>query len=106
MNAAPMKNELSPWFEPGVEPVHEGVYRRQFPGGPYSCWAQGRWYGDAASPDAAAATGKPSRHAKLPWAGLSSPPDAPCFRCRGHGVIDLGVDAESDADLIELCPEC
>ena len=34
------------------------------------------------------------------------PSPAPCATCRGHTVIDRGVDIESGADLIAECPDC
>lgn len=89
-----------------AEPVREGVYWRAFPGGPYSCWSQGRWYGDAPTPDTAAAERKLSRHPQLPWAGLALPSSSPCLMCRGQGVRDLGFDEETGNDLIDDCPEC
>jgi hypothetical protein len=33
-------------------------------------------------------------------------PYACCATCRGHTVLDRGVDGETGADLIEECPEC
>jgi len=98
--------ESTGWFTAATEPVREGVYRRQSPAGPFSCWAQGQWYGDAATPETAAKQRSPSKHQAMAWSGLTTPPDTPCLLCRGHGVIDFGIDAESGEDLIDPCPEC
>ena len=97
---------LTDWFEADVQPAREGVFQRRFPAGPYSCWSGDRWYGDSLSPAAAALEQKPSRHQAVPWRGLVSEPSEPCWACRGHTVIDLGFDAETEADLIDECPEC
>jgi hypothetical protein len=97
---------LTSWFEGGDVPVRSGVYRRRWPGGPYTCWDGERWRGDAGTPEAAAANEGTSRWPAAAWQGLVDPPATPCLTCRGHTVIDRGVDADSDADLISECPDC
>ena len=97
---------LTPWLPATARPVREGVYSRAAPAGPYACWSGSTWYGDAASAAAAAARVEPSAHQSAAWRGLSSPPETPCFACKGHTVIDRGVDPETQRDLIEECPEC
>ena len=94
------------WLDPDVKPVHPGVYRRQWPGGPYACWDGRRWRADAATPEAAAAKEGISPHVDAPWQGLSTPPAAPCLTCKGHSVVDRGVDEDTGADLITECPDC
>ena len=97
---------LTPWLPATQQPVREGVYRRAAPAGPYACWSGRTWYGDAPTAAAAAARAEPSAVQSAAWRGLSSPPQAPCFACKGHTVIDRGVDPETQRDLIEECPEC
>jgi hypothetical protein len=96
----------TPWFDPGVRPVHVGVYRRRWPGGPYACWDGERWRADAATPEVAAAHEAASRVQDAPWQGLADAPAVLCLTCRGHSVIDRGVDEETGADLISECPDC
>lgn len=98
--------QATPWFDGHTEPLREGPYQRQYPAGPYSCWAQGRWYGDAATPQAAAAARTPSRRQHAAWRGLDTASEAPCAMCRGSKVVDLGFDAESGDDLIADCIDC
>jgi hypothetical protein len=97
---------LTPWLDGSASPVHEGVYRRRSPAGPYACWSAEGWHLDSPTPAQAAGQKALSRHATAAWRGLSTPSALPCKACRGHGVIDWGVDAESGRDLIEECPEC
>ncbi|MEO8922169.1 MAG: hypothetical protein ABI330_04995 [Caldimonas sp.] len=97
---------LTPWIDGATPPAREGVYRRRSPAGIYACWDGSTWYVDSSTPGAAAAQVERSVRQKAPWRGLSMAPAAPCFACRGHTVIDRGVDAKSGRDLIEECPEC
>ncbi|MCR5869052.1 hypothetical protein [Aquincola sp. J276] len=98
--------QATPWFDGHDPPAREGPYQRRYPAGPYSCWAQGRWYGDAATPQAAAAARSASRWQHAAWRGVSTPSDAPCAACRGSKLIDLGFDAETGDDLIAACADC
>lgn len=97
---------LTPWLSGSVEPIHEGVYRRRSPAGPYSCWSAQRWYGDQPSPRRAAAQRETSRHQSEAWRGLVAGSDETCGTCRGQTVIDRGYDVEADVDLIGECPDC
>jgi hypothetical protein len=97
---------LTPWIDGALTPAREGVYQRRSPAGPYACWDGATWYFDSPSAPAAAAQVEPSALQAAAWRGLTEAPAAPCFACRGHTVIDRGVDAESGLDLIEECPEC
>ncbi|MEP7057026.1 MAG: hypothetical protein ABI809_04555 [Caldimonas sp.] len=97
---------LTAWIAGLEPPRREGVYMRHSPAGPYSCWSGDRWFGDAAVPEAAAASRQPSKYRSAPWRGLATAPSEPCWSCRGHTVIDRGYDAESDVDLIDECIEC
>ena len=94
------------WFDPDTRPVHQGVYQRRFPAGPYSCWDGTRWFGDATNAARAASGSAPSPHQDIGWRGLVHPSAAPCLSCRGHGVVDFGVDEESGEDLFAPCEEC
>lgn len=96
----------TPWIDGLLQPVREGVYARRAPAGPYSCWDGAAWYADAATPAAAAAQLARSPWQRAPWRGLTQAPAVPCFACRGHTVIDRGVDTETGRDLIDECPEC
>ena len=102
MKAAP----VTPWFDDAVHPVHVGVYRRRWPGGPFTCWDGERWRADAATPEVAAAHEAESRVQQAAWQGLADAPAVLCLTCRGHSVIDRGVDEETGADLISECPDC
>lgn len=103
---SPGSHELTPWLSGEEQPLREGVYRRQFPAGPYSCWGGDRWLQDANTPQAAAAQLSMSPHQRTAWRGLTEASGLPCASCRGHGVIDRGVDPESGRDLITECPDC
>ncbi len=108
MHKAPLQNNillLTGWLI-DVLPAHEGVYARQAPAGPYSCFTGDRWFGDAATPAAAAASRLESPRQRAAWRGLVARPDEVCGTCRGHSLIDHGVDAESGRDLIQECPDC
>jgi hypothetical protein len=96
--------EATAWLDARDPPVREGVYRRQAPAGPYSCWSAEQWFGDAPSVAAAAAARRPSTWQHARWAGISQAPDEPCALCRGLTVIDHGHDEAGD--LIDECPEC
>jgi hypothetical protein len=94
------------WFSGSVRPVHEGVYQRRFPAGPYSCWSGQRWFGDAATAAVAATALEASRYPSAEWRGLRTPSSLPCAACRGHGVIDQGEDDPAGWPLLRDCPEC
>lgn len=98
--------QATPWFDGQATPLREGPYRRRHPAGPYSCWAQGRWYGDAPSPEAAAQARRPSRRQHAAWRGVAGNTGQPCSICRGSRVVDLGFDEESGRDLIDDCLDC
>lgn len=106
MKAPPRSTpQLTDWLPGTKAPAHEGVYRRRPPAGPFSCWAQGRWWGDAERPDDAAREHRPSQHQAAAWRGLAQPSAEPCLLCRGHGVIDRHGEGDDEA-RIEECPEC
>ena len=94
------------WFDASERPAHAGVYERRAPAGPFSCWDGARWRRDAASAAAAARQQAASAMQRAPWRGLVHASAAPCATCRGHTVLDRGVDVDSGADLIEECPDC
>lgn len=96
----------TPWFDASTPPVREGPYRRRYPAGPFSCWTGQAWYGDAHSPQAAAAAKQASRHQQVPWQGLARLSDLPCSACKGHGVIDLGDDDAQGWPLLRECATC
>lgn len=95
---------LTDWLAARVSPVHPGVYLRESPAGPYACWDGRRWRADAATPHAAASQAGTSARPRARWRGLSAAPSAPCLTCKGHTVVDHGV--EGDTDLISECPDC
>jgi hypothetical protein len=97
---------LTSWLGGQQTPARAGVYARRAPAGPYACWDGARWRADADAPAAAARQQRTSRLQHAAWRGLALPSVAPCATCRGHTVLDRGVDAESGADLIEECPDC
>ncbi|MEO6895366.1 MAG: hypothetical protein ABI218_01830 [Caldimonas sp.] len=99
-------SKVTPWLGGDVSPVRAGVYERRAPAGPYACWDGSRWRADASRPDDASRETNPSRFDRAAWRGLAEPSAAPCATCRGHGVVDRGIDVESGADLIEECPDC
>jgi hypothetical protein len=99
--------ETTDWLPGHLKPVHEGVYRRHFPGGPYACWsAHQGWRRDASSPEEAAAESRLAKQQNLKWRGRTRPSSQPCGTCRGQGVLDRGVDPDSGRDLIGECPDC
>ena len=100
------RTQATPWFDGDQEPLREGPYQRRAPAGPYSCWAQGRWFGDAASPQAAAASRRASRWQHAAWRGLAASSGLPCSTCRGSKLIDLGFDEETGEDRISDCIDC
>lgn len=97
---------LTGWLPAATPPVHAGVYLREAPAGPYACWDGLRWRADAATPQAAASQSGRSSRPRARWRGLSVAPDAPCLTCKGHTVVDHGVDPHSETDLITECPDC
>ena len=98
--------ERTAWFDAATAPPRPGVYERSAPAGPYACWDGTLWRADAGTPAAAASRQRASPTQHTAWRGLASASAAPCATCRGHTVVDRGVDAESGADLIEECPDC
>ncbi|HEY4956837.1 MAG TPA: hypothetical protein VII31_03410 [Caldimonas sp.] len=102
----PTGARLTSWLDGAQRPARAGVYQRRPPAGPYACWDGARWRADAASAAAAALRQGQSEFDSALWRGLAEPADAPCATCRGHTVIDHGVDDEAGADLIEECPDC
>ena len=97
---------LTGWIGGEARPVREGVYERREPAGPYACWSGGAWRADASSPAEAVAQAAASDFPAAPWRGLAEAPDSVCLTCRGHGVLDAGVDPESGRDRIGECPDC
>jgi len=100
------KPQRTPWFDADTAPARPGVYERRAPAGPYACWDGRRWRDDAGSVAAAALREESSAVQRAAWRGLIDAAPAPCPTCRGHTVIDRGVDRESGADLIAECPDC
>ena len=96
----------TPWFDETTRPMRPGVYARRAPAGPFACWDGTRWRADAAEPAKAAKETSASRYGVSSWRGLTAPSNAPCVTCRGHTVLDSGVDVDSGVDLIEECPDC
>ena len=97
---------LSQWQPATLRPWEEGVYERQTPAGPYACWTGRAWRRDARTPALAAAQLDASAHPAAPWRGLAEPSGRTCPTCRGHTVVDFGVDAETGEDLLGECPDC
>ncbi len=102
----PADSAITRWLDGASAPVRAGVYLRRAPAGPFTCWDGEHWRADAATPAAAAREDRASQFLRSPWRGLIAPSDAPCATCRGHTVLDHGIDAETGADLIEECPDC
>lgn len=98
--------DVTDWIAGDVKPVHEGVYERRNSDGSFSCWNGQAWNEDAATPAEAAGREAPSRDQNASWRGLVEQSPLPCATCKGHTVVDGGVDAESGADLIAECPDC
>ena len=98
--------ETTAWFSAFSRPSREGVYQRRGLAGPFSCWNGRTWNAEAASPAEAAGRTEPSVRQWAPWRGLVAQHDAPCATCGGRTIVDRGVDAETDADLIDECPDC
>jgi len=67
------RRELTPWFAGADKPVRTGVYQRNFPAGPYSCWDGARWLQDRATVAVAAVQTRPSRYQEASWRGLVEP---------------------------------
>jgi len=94
------------WFDAAALPARPGVYERRGGRGRYACWDGSRWRKDADSAAAAARQPSASLLQRVPWRGLVEASAAPCSTCRGHTVVDHGVDAETGADLLDECPDC
>jgi hypothetical protein len=94
------------WLDAETVPWRPGVYERRAPAGPFACWDGARWRADAKTPAAAARRQGASAIQRAAWRGLVAASSAPCATCRGHTVIDRGVDVDNGADLIEECPDC
>lgn len=100
------EGQRTAWFDASAVPARAGVYERRTPAGRFSCWDGARWRRDAANVAAAARQQAASAFQRAPWRGLAHASAAPCATCRGHTVVDRGVDVDSGADLIEECPDC
>lgn len=98
--------ELTAWHAADARPAHRGVYERRDAPAPYACWGGDGWFADADTPEAAAGQEAPSACQRAAWRGLAHAPDTPCRTCRGHTVLDRGVDEDSGGDLIGECPDC
>ena len=99
-------SSLTPWLSGDVSPVYIGPYKRLFPAGPYSCWDGRAWFGDAATPAKAAAAVSRSAYQGASWRGLAASTELPCSLCRGHGVLDDGVDDDEGWPTLTECTEC
>ena len=97
---------VTDWYGATARPVHEGVYERLFPAGPYSCWNGRAWNADAPRPAEAARQTRASDYQDARWRGLVEASAEPCATCRGHTVVDRGVDEDSGEDLIAECVDC
>ena len=106
MSASTGAGQRTAWHRGRTPPLRAGVYERRPPAGPFACWDGKRWRQDAASAAAASRQEGASAWQRAPWRGLVQASHALCATCRGHTVLDHGVDAESGADLIEECPDC
>ena len=100
------KLERTAWFTAATVPRRTGVYERRAPAGPYACWDGKRWRADADTPAAAALREAASANQHAAWRGVATAAPAACVTCRGHTVVDRGIDVESGADLIAECPDC
>ena len=98
--------ERTAWFDADMTPARPGVYERRAPAGPYACWDGRRWRDDAGSVAAAASSAGASAIQRAAWRGLVEAAPVACATCRGHTVVDRGVDIDSGADLIAECPDC
>jgi hypothetical protein len=94
------------WLEGVSSPARPGVYERRGGDGRYACWDGSRWRRGARSAAEAARQQAASREQRAPWRGLVEASAAPCSTCRGHTVVDHGIDVETGADLIHECPDC
>ena len=94
------------WFDAAALPARPGVYERRGGAGRYACWDGARWRRDADSVAAAARQESMSPVQRARWRGLVEASAEACSTCRGHTVVDRGVDSESGADLIDECPDC
>jgi hypothetical protein len=94
------------WFDAAALPARPGVYERRGGARRYACWDGARWRRDAESAAAAARQASASTVQHAPWRGLVEASAQACSTCRGHTVVDRGVDAETGADLIDECPDC
>ena len=98
--------DLTDWFEGSVEPARAGIYERRGGEARFACWDGSRWRRDADSASAAARQQSASPVQRAAWRGLVEASSAPCATCRGHTVVDQGIDVETGADLIAECPDC
>jgi hypothetical protein len=96
---------VTAWLSGDLQPEHLGVYQREFPAGPYSCWDGLRWRLDAATPREAAAALQWSRYQSVRWRGLVAPSGERCETCKGVGVLDQGPEAD-EREAIVPCPDC
>ena len=102
----PDTTDVTDWLPGTLRPVHEGVYERRVSDGSFSCWNGERWNADADTPDLAAGAERASRDQNASWRGLAEESSLPCATCKGHTIVDRGQHAETDADLLDECPDC
>lgn len=99
------------WIDGGQRPESPGVYRRDWPAGPFSLWDGRRWRGDAFTEEDATNATALSSHQSSGWRGAvlrfrPRPSAAPCPTCRGHGVLDRGTDDDAGWPALDECPDC
>ncbi len=101
-----VSHALSAWQPAVLRPWEEGVYQRAAPAGPYACWTGRTWLRDARTPEQAARQTAPSDRPAGQWRGLAAPSGSFCSTCRGHSIVDRGVDPATGDDLLAECPDC
>lgn len=72
------KAKLTKWFPPNVNPVHVGVYERQYhlsSWRTYCLWNGNSWLWPEISPSDAALCTTESTYQLLPWRGLAEKPE-------------------------------